>query len=72
MFLATYEAKYPKAAECLAQDREVLLTFYEFPILLIKDIPTTVLRTTFAGVFHIVLDLIAVIVGELLSGRDVP
>ena len=24
LFIATYEAKYPKAAECLAQDREVL------------------------------------------------
>jgi putative transposase len=27
----TYEAKYPKAAECLARDREALLTFYDFP-----------------------------------------
>jgi transposase-like protein len=31
LFLATYEAKYPKAAECLAKDRDVLLTFYDFP-----------------------------------------
>ena len=31
LFITTYEAKYPKAAECLAQDREVLLTFYDFP-----------------------------------------
>jgi putative transposase len=31
LFIATYEAKYRKAAECLAQDREVLLTFYDFP-----------------------------------------
>ena len=31
LFIATYEAKYPKAAECLAQDREVLLAFYDFP-----------------------------------------
>ena len=31
LFVATYEAKYPKAAECLAQDREVLLAFYDFP-----------------------------------------
>jgi len=30
-FIASYEAKYPKAAECLAKDREVLLTFYDFP-----------------------------------------
>ena len=31
LFITPYEAKYPKAAECLAQDREVLLTFYDFP-----------------------------------------
>ena len=29
--MKTYEAKYPKATECLAKDREVLLTFYDFP-----------------------------------------
>jgi putative transposase len=27
----TFEAKYPKAVECLVKDREVLLTFYDFP-----------------------------------------
>jgi len=32
LFIATYEAKYPKAAECLAQDREVLLAFYDSPV----------------------------------------
>ena len=31
LFIATYEAKYPKATACLAKDREVLLTFYDFP-----------------------------------------
>ncbi len=31
LFLETYGAKYPKACECLAKDREVLLTFYDFP-----------------------------------------
>lgn len=31
LFVATYQAKYPKAVECLAKDREVLLTFYDFP-----------------------------------------
>jgi transposase-like protein len=30
-FLLSYEAKYPKATECLAKDRDVLLTFYDFP-----------------------------------------
>jgi putative transposase len=31
LFLSTYEAKYPKAAECLAKDREALMAFYDFP-----------------------------------------
>jgi transposase-like protein len=31
LFLATYEAKYPKATECLAKDRTELLVFYDFP-----------------------------------------
>ena len=31
LFVATYEAKYPKATECLSKDRDVLLTFYDFP-----------------------------------------
>jgi putative transposase len=31
LFVATYQAKYPKAVECLVKDREVLLTFYDFP-----------------------------------------
>jgi len=30
-FLTTYEVKYAKAAECLAKDRDSLLTFYDFP-----------------------------------------
>ncbi|WP_460183852.1 IS256 family transposase [Thermopirellula anaerolimosa] len=30
-FLETYQAKYPKATECLAKDREELLAFYDFP-----------------------------------------
>jgi putative transposase len=31
LFLRTYEAKYPKATECLAKDRNELLAFYDFP-----------------------------------------
>jgi len=31
LFVKTYEAKYPKAVECLVKDREVLLSFYDFP-----------------------------------------
>jgi transposase-like protein len=30
-FIATYQAKYPKAVQCLAKDREELLAFYDFP-----------------------------------------
>lgn len=30
-FIESYESKYPKATECLAKDRDVLLTFYDFP-----------------------------------------
>lgn len=30
-FLEKYEAKYPGACECLKKDRDVLLTFYDFP-----------------------------------------
>lgn len=30
-FVSSYEAKYPKAAECLVKDRDALLTFYDFP-----------------------------------------
>ena len=30
-FIETFGAKYPKAAACLRNDREVLLTFYDFP-----------------------------------------
>ena len=31
LFLATYAAKYPKAAACLAHDREALAAFYDLP-----------------------------------------
>jgi putative transposase len=31
LFVKTYEAKYPKATECLSKDRDVLLMFYDFP-----------------------------------------
>jgi len=31
LFQRTYAAKYPKAIECLAKDRDVLLAFYDFP-----------------------------------------
>jgi putative transposase len=31
LFVESFEAKYPKAVECLIKDRDVLLTFYDFP-----------------------------------------
>ncbi len=31
LFVRTYKAKYPQAAECLEKDKGVLLTFYDFP-----------------------------------------
>jgi transposase-like protein len=31
LFVKTYQAKYPKATECLVKDRDELLTFYAFP-----------------------------------------
>jgi putative transposase len=31
LFVATFEAKYPKATECLSKDRTELLAFYDFP-----------------------------------------
>jgi putative transposase len=51
LFIATYEAKYPKAAECLAQDREELLVFYNFPAEHWGHIRTTnPIESTFATV----------------------
>jgi len=51
LFIATYEAKYPKAAECLAQDREVLWAFYDFPAEHWGHIRTTnPIESTFATV----------------------
>ena len=50
-FLSTYEAKYPKATHCLAKDREVLLTFYDFPAEHWVHIRTTnPIESTFATV----------------------
>jgi transposase-like protein len=41
LFLETYGAKYPKASECLAKDREELLAFYDFPAEHWKHLRTT-------------------------------
>ena len=51
LFIAAYEGKYPKAAECLAQDREVLVAFYDFPAEHWGHIRTTnPIESTFATV----------------------
>jgi putative transposase len=51
LFVETYAAKYPKAAECLAKDRDVLLTFYDFPAEHWVHIRTTnPIESTFATV----------------------
>jgi putative transposase len=51
LFVATYEAKYPKATECLAKDRESLLAFYDFPAEHWRHIRTTnPIESTFATV----------------------
>ena len=50
-FIQTYEAKYPKAVECLVKDREALLTFYDFPAEHWRHIRTTnPIESTFATV----------------------
>ncbi len=40
-FIQTYEAKYPKATDCLKKDRDVLLTFYDYPAEHWRHIRTT-------------------------------
>lgn len=50
-FLADYQAKYPKAAECLAKDRDVLLAFYDFPAEHWRHLRTTnPIESTFATI----------------------
>lgn len=53
LFLETYQAKYPKACECLAKDRGVLLAFYDFPAEHWIHLRTTnPIESTFATVKH--------------------
>lgn len=52
-FLAKYQAKYEKAAHCLANDREALLAFYAFPAEHWKHVRSTnPVESTFATVRH--------------------
>src|SRR6266849_9624639 len=52
-FIAAYQLKYDKAAECLAKDRQVLLAFYDFPAEHWKHLRTSnPIESTFATVRH--------------------
>jgi putative transposase len=51
LFVNTYRAKYPQATECLSKDRDVLLSFYDFPAEHWVHIRTTnPIESTFATV----------------------
>ncbi len=51
LFVRTYEAKYPKATECLVKDRQELLVFYDFPAEHWMHLRTTnVIESVFATV----------------------
>jgi transposase-like protein len=50
-FLERYRAKYPAACECLEKDRDVLLSFYDFPAEHWKHLRTTnPIESTFATI----------------------
>src|SRR5258708_12772889 len=50
-FIASYQAKYPKATECLEKDKEWLFTFYDFPAQHCSHLRTTTpIESTFATV----------------------
>jgi len=52
-FVTIFEAKYPKAVECLVKDREALLAFYDFPAEHWIHIRTTnPIESTFATIRH--------------------
>ena len=51
LFVETYAAKYPKAANCLVKDRDEPLAFYDFPAEHWKHLRTTnPIESTFATV----------------------
>jgi len=52
-FIQTYEAKYPKAVDCLNKDRESLLAFYDFPAEHWTHLRTTnPIESSFATIRH--------------------
>ena len=53
LFIATYEAKYPKATLTLQKDREELLAFYDFPAAHWQSLRTTnPIESTFGTIRH--------------------
>jgi len=53
LFVEMYQDKYPKAASCLAKDREALLAFYDFPAVHWQHIRTTnPIESTFSTIRH--------------------
>ena len=53
LFIKTYEAKYPKATECLVKDREELLAFFDFPAQHWQSIRTSnPIESAFATIRH--------------------
>ena len=53
LFIATYEAKYPKATLCLHKDRDELLVFYDFPAQHWQSIRTSnPIESVFATIRH--------------------
>lgn len=51
LFIATFEARYPKATECLQKDRRELLAFFDFPAQHWGHLRTTnPIESTFASV----------------------
>jgi putative transposase len=53
LFTLTYEAKYPKAAECILKDREELLAFYDYPAQHWQSIRTSnPIESTFGTIRH--------------------
>jgi putative transposase len=53
LFIELYQAKYPKACECLTKDKDVLFAFYDFPAEHWSHIRSTnPIESTFATVRH--------------------
>ncbi len=52
-FCELYQARYPKACECLTKDRDVLFTYYDFPAIHWLHLRSTnQIESTFATVRH--------------------